>query len=417
MSFVAKRAQPELLDRTYVSLSAFENISSELQQKFETAAQNHKKHIDGYTAQLKVFKDSTADHLRKLANSVQKHKEDRKNVLKFVRNMKVIAGVKQKMTLVLAKWKNITKDKKKGKILIKKMIKAKDLNRMKRGWNRIKGAYLLCRMKNFEGKSIRALLRADDCQNKLLEILPEVFSMKQNKANAEDVVKLATSVQRINYSSVFNDFVGLINDESNKIQQELLQISQNCDEKLAEFKKNIEKFSHYLKAPEFLQDIQGLKSQVSSLGNMQVLLSEKVAKIDYINKKEENEFKMEVMTKQIKNLENRMMNISSSQENIHDQTVYLKNILQFAKPSSASVRMSSTMGTRTGDTGVGVTPNLAESDLTVSGVYFKPGKRVSSASPGKKRVFNLNRKHRIPTSFSSTLSITETPSLCFNKHV
>lgn len=348
---------------------------------------------------------------------MEKHGEDRKSVLKFVRNMKKIAGIKQKIALVFVKWKNIVKDKKKGRKLFKRMLKTKDLDRIKRGWNRLKGAYLLCRMKNFEGKSIRALLRADDCQNKLLEILPEVYEMKKNKASADDVTKLATSLQRINYSSVFNDFVGLINEESQKIQQELFQVSQNCDEKLVSFQKNLEKFSSSLKSPDFLQDIHGLKAQLSTLGNMQVLLSEKIARIDYSNKKEENEFKIEVLTKQIKNLENRMLNISSSQDNIHDQTVYLKNILQFAKPSSASVRMSSTVGTRAGDTGVGVTPNLGESDLTVSGVYFKPGKRVSSASPGKKRVFGLNRKHRIPTSFSNTLSITETPSLCLHKPV
>jgi hypothetical protein len=378
------------------------------------SATRHKQHIDTYTNQLKAFKDSTSEHLRDLTTKVQKYSQNNKNGLNFLRNFKILTAQKQRISAIFSKWKKNSVNRSKGKKMIKKLFLEKDKKRMFRGWNRLHGAYLLCRLKNFENKSIKALLRADDCQGKLLEVLPEVINLKKTKANNEDLVSLAGSVSRINYSSIFNDLSRMINEESLKLQKDLLDISQSCEQRLSNFQKCLEIFSNSLKSPDFLQDFNTFKSQLSSLNNMQVLLSEKVARIDFWNKKEENEFKLEVMTKQIKNLESRMMSISSSQDNIQDQAVFLKNILQAAGPGSKnSIRMNSTLGTRTGDSAVGTTPVHGDHELTVSGVYFKPNKRVASASPGKQKVLNVNRKYRIPTSFSSTLSITETPSLGF----
>lgn len=395
-------------------MPAIDKICEELETRFEISADKHKQHIDNYTNQLKAFKDSTSEHLRDLTGKVKKYSENNKQALGFIRKVKIIMKKKQKVKMIFDKWKNIVENRKKGKNLFKKILVNKDKSRVAKAWNRLHGAYLLCRLKSFESKSVKALLKADDCQSKLMEILPEVIGLKKGKASIEDLGSLALSVQRINYSSVFNDLTRMINEESVKVQKEILEISLNYEQKLAGFEKSIEKISQSLKNPEYKSEILSIKSQISSLGNMQVMLNEKLARIDFCNRKEENEFKIEVLTKQIKNLENRMLSISNSQDSIQDQAVFLKNMLKVAKPGSkTSIRMNSTVGTRTGDTAVGTSPVNIDGELTVSGIYFKPSKRVASASPGKQKVLNVNRKYRIPTSFSNTLSITETPSLAF----
>ena len=120
----------------------------------------------------------------------------------------------------------------------------------------------------------------------------------------------------------------------------------------------------------------------------------------------------------MQNLESKVLNISNSQDTMQDHTNYLKSILQGNKQGSkASMRIFSATTTRVGDSNLAQTPMNADNELSVSGVYLRPNKRVSSASPGKQRIYHQKRKHNIPTSFSSTLSITETPTHMHNKAV
>ena len=271
-------------------------------------------------------------------------------------------------------------------------------------------------MKKFEGNSIKALLRADDCQSKLLLILPEIISMKQNKANTDDLLKLATAVQRTNYESVYRDLANMINEESKKLHLGLERVNIDMSEQLTEFNKEMTESLLSINPNGIFKDIHQIKSEIESLHNMQALLNEKISRVDYCNMKEDSEFRLEVITKQMKMLENKMLSISCSQESMTDQTVYLRSILQNNNPlNRTSTKPLSTAPTKGLQSDTGNQSQVIEPELSVSGVYLRPNKRVSSASPGKQRVYHTQKKHRIPTSFSNTLSINESPMLWFSK--
>lgn len=416
IGFVAKKSEPEIVDKTYIALDILENVSNELGRKFEITAGINREQVEDHAKKLKYFKDTTIENFRNLSKKVGKHSEDRKNVVKLIRNWKVRQRTREKARLIFTSWKRRVQNQDKSKKLLKKIILEKDFSRQKRAWNRLKGAYLLVRMKKFEGNSVRALLRADDCQSKLFMILPEIISLKQNKANADDLVKVASAVQRTNYESVYKDLVGMIKEESQSLQQQLQKINQEMSQQIQTFCRDFTENSENASSRNVLKEISMLRTDLNSLQNMQDLIKEQVSRIDYCNRKENNEFKLEVLTKQLKQLETKMLSISCSQDTIADQTVYLRSMLQFNKPSSkTSMKPSSTPATKAIHGDISGVSQLLDSDLSVSGVYLRPNKRVSSASPGKKRVHSQQRKHRIPTSFSSTLSITETPLFFINK--
>lgn len=306
------------------------------------------------------------------------------------------------------------KDKAKFKAKIKTMVLKKESQRVYRGWNRLKGAYLLTRMKKFEGKSIKALLRADDCQDKILAVLPEIEAIKADKANFEDLANLSDRVQKINYQSIYNDLVTMIKEESAGLYSEIDKISLKFSHYLQEFNKEIKSLTVFQHNSENKNEIAQVKSQVNSLNNMQALLNERISRIDFCNIKEDNEFKIELLSKKFQNLENKLNAILTNQETTQDQ-MNIRQIYQFNNPTSkTSMKLSSTSATK----GIESTPNVLqniESELSVSGVYLKPNKRVSSACPNRKKIYGLRAKHSIPTSFSNTLSVNESPNLWLNK--
>ncbi|OMJ78808.1 hypothetical protein SteCoe_21290 [Stentor coeruleus] len=415
VDFVCKRSEPEDSDKTFVALNVMHEISNELERKVELTTNLTNDNMEDNKLQLKAFREFTMESFRRVYTEMNKHSEERKNVIKFVRNVKIIQGKKNRLCSIFTKWKNIVHNKKKSRELFKKIFKKKDIQRVKRGWNRLRGAYLLMRMKKFEGNSVKALLRADDCQNKLLSVLPEILAMKQNKANTEDLLKLAGAVQRTNYESVFKDLAGMIKEDTNKLNEEVQMIQENFISQLKDFEKQLKAIEISMKNHEGFKEMSTIKVQLGSLSNNYLLLNEKIARIDYCNKKEDNEFKLEVLTKQIQQLENRMLNISSSQDNLQDQAVYLRSMLQSNRPTSKTTfKMSSTAATRIMDQTAN-TSQVMENDLNVSGFYLKPSKRVASANPGKQRIFSNGRKHHIPTSFSSSLSCNDSPQIWFNK--
>ena len=416
ISFVAKRSEPEVVDKTYMALDVLENVTSELDRKFEITASINRDQVEDYTNKLKTFRDITMENFRKISLKVDKRAQERKSVIKLIRNWTITHHSKTKQREIFSKWKRCVQNQKKSKLLLKKIILNKDLTRQKRAWNRLKGAYLLMRMKKFEGNSIKALLRADDCQSKMLSILPEIISMKQNKANTDDLLKLASAVERTNYESVYSDLVGMIKEESKGLQDQLQQINADISHQLQDFCREFRQSHNATLGSSINKEVTQLRSELSSLSNMQALVHERLARIDYCSMKEDSEFKLEVLSKQMKALESKVLNISCSQDSIADQTGYLRSLLQFNKPSSKnSIKGSSTAATKALLGEATNSSQIIDSELSVSGIYLKPNKRVSSASTGKKRIYSQQRKYRIPTSFSNTLSITETPLLLFNK--
>lgn len=348
------------------------------------------------------------ENFRKISNQLNKHSEERKNVIKFVRNLKIIQGRKNRVYGIFTRWKIFTHKKKKFKKLMRKIIKKKEVFRVGKAWNRLKGAYLLMRMKKFEGNTIKALFMADECQCKLLAVLPEVVEIKKSKADNDDLMELAGVVKRINYECVFKDLAGMIKDDTNKLNEDLKVIQKGLISKLKDFEKQIKDVEGLIKGCDGTKEIYQVKGQIGSLTNSYLLLSERVAKIDFWNKKEDCEFKVEMISKQIQQLENKMASITSSQDSLQDQALYIKTMLN-APNNKSAVKMLSNTGRKSLD------QKTNEIDLNVSGLYIKPNKRVASASPKKQRIYGMRHKRNIPTSFSSAFSHNESPILWSNK--
>jgi hypothetical protein len=412
IEFIAKRAEPELVEKTYVDLTVIHNVSNDLEHKFQTASQTHKEQVEDYKHEFKNFQHLAMENFHRLFHKINKHSEERKSVVKLYRRLRKQLLEKRRVLSMFQGWKKIAMNKQKSRKKLKKIFKRDERRRVEKGWNKLKGAYLLTRMKKFEGKSVQALLRADDCQDKLLELLPEVYLLKRDKASNTDLTKLESAVMRINYQSVFKDLTSMITEEAVRLKNDVEGFHRGIKKQLQDYEANVKSLEFALKNHDSYREINTIKSQISSLGNMHLLLNERISRIDYCNKKEDNEFKLEVMMKQLQNLESKVLSISNSQETIQDHSNYLKSILETnsKQGSKGSVRMYSAMTTRAGESNMVVTPQNAELDLSVSGVYLKQGKRVASASAGKQRIYQQRRRHNIPTSFSSTLTITDTPT-------
>jgi hypothetical protein len=408
VNFVAKRSEPEASSKTYVALEVMNNVSADIERKFEITAKINRDQVEDYKHELQTFREITTLNLQKIFKKIDKHVEERKGVIRFARNWRIAHIKKDKARTIFYKWKNLIQNKKKSKILIKKIHLDKDNKRLKRGWEKLKHSYLLTRMKKFEGNSIKALLRADDCQTKLLDILPEIVSLKKNKANAEDVQKLSSIVQRTNYESVFKDLAGMIKEESSTVYEKLESVSVYFTHQIKELDKEIKHINVLVAQPGIQKDLSSVKSKLSSLSNAQALLNERLDRIDYCNIKEDNEFKIEILSKQVKDLENKI--VSFSVQETSQEHLYPKPGPQYSRFSSRSiVHGSAYIGKDTNAS------QIIESNLSVNGTYLRPNKRIASASPSKQSTYTKPRNQKAIGSFSNSFSLNESPVIWSTK--
>ena len=86
LDFIAKRSEPEVVNRTYVALELVNNVSNEIERKIEISAGITKDRVDDYKEELEKYKEKTMENFRKLSTNLDKHVEERKATVRFVRN-------------------------------------------------------------------------------------------------------------------------------------------------------------------------------------------------------------------------------------------------------------------------------------------------------------------------------------------